>query len=73
MNYSIRRRFIKENDDLTFVFKTRGTGYKVSVIDNNLEIEMSLDDISKDAEYYYIKQLQNMILEKLKQTSQISA
>lgn len=72
---SIRRRFINEHDDLTFIFQTKGTGtgYKVSVIDNNLESEITLDEISIEAEDYYIKQLQKMIIEKLTQTNQITA
>ncbi|OPH61785.1 hypothetical protein BC351_00665 [Paenibacillus ferrarius] len=73
MNNSIRRRFINDKDDLTFIFLTRGTGYKVTVFNNHQDIETTLDSISKEAEVYYIKQLQSMIIEKLKQSSQITA
>ncbi len=65
----IRRRFIEGNQDLTFIFAQKGTGYKITVLDNQFEVEIGLDEVNDKAEAFYIKQLQLLIIDKLtKQT-----
>lgn len=70
---SIRRRHINGNEDLTFVFAQFGSGYKIKIHDNNTEREITLDEVSQDAEAYYIKQLQKLILDKLTKQTILSA
>ena len=70
---SIRRRFQNNEQDLTFIFKPRGTGYKINIIDNQSENEITLDDLNSDAENYYIKQLQQFILDKLSNRTVLTA
>ena len=63
----MRKRFIENDTDLTFIFTPRGTGYKITVIDNNFESEIKLDDLDSNAERFYIKCLIEMTKNKMKQ------
>jgi hypothetical protein len=47
--------------------------YRITVYDNNLESEISLDDLSLAAENYYIKQLISLTKQKLQQKQLITA
>lgn len=51
-------------DDLTFIFTPFSTGWKTKIIDNNTESEITIDEIGKFAEDFYIRQLIDLTKQK---------
>jgi hypothetical protein len=65
--YDMRKRYINNETDLTFIFATRGTGYNLTIMNNNSDEKISRYDLSDDAKRFYIKCLIELTKNKLKQ------
>lgn len=64
---SIRRRYISGQFDYTFKYSQFGSGFRISVYDNNLDTEITLDDIkNENVERYYVNQLIDLTKQKLR-------
>jgi hypothetical protein len=65
--YRMRKRYINNETDLTFIFTQQGTGYNLTIMDNNTDEETSRYDLNEDAKRFYIKCLIELTKNKLKQ------
>jgi hypothetical protein len=65
--YRMRKRYINNENDLTFIFTQQGTGYNLKIMDNSSDEEINRHDLNEDAKRFYIKCLIELTKNKLKQ------